>query len=48
MYELYNTATEEVLTHEAIGDDEAERRNNILRQNDEPHRWIPCRCGEEQ
>lgn len=46
MYELYNTLTEEVEGHENLSSEEAESRNDALRRNREPQRWVPCRCSE--
>ena len=39
-YDLYNTDTEQVEATENKTPDEVARLNHILRENDEPQRWI--------
>jgi hypothetical protein len=39
-YDLYNTNTEEVEATERLTPDEVARRNQMLRANGEPQRWI--------
>ena len=40
-YDLYNSDTEEVEATELHTSDEVRRRNDILRSNGEPQRWVP-------
>ena len=39
-YDLYNTNTEEVEATERLTPDEVARRNQMLRANNEPQRWV--------